>query len=252
MTNNTNTTVKTSTLCKALINNAKFTDSTHFINKTSIGETTFKKWLECLKDVSNKSFLYYEAIAENRENIETFEKAVYTSIKNLLALVGKVPTIDGKAETTVNSSILFYDAIRLAIKDDAKIEVKALMDAREAKKKAQKEYRENCLTSDGIVKNGLTESYINSFAKPITEAQTKIDTLLKKANASVFGTTEQKPTVFNKKFEIALRKAILNQYHWTVKEANKAKEEAKQTRKANRAPKAKAKTEAKAKATENK
>lgn len=231
----------TTTLCKNLINNASFTN--RFIGK-SIGESIYKKWIEALTEVKHNAFLYYEAEATGRteEQIEQAEKLVYTSIKNLLSLVGEIPTKDGQASTKINSSVLFLDSVRYAVNDNAKIEVEKLKKARQTKADLTKAYKKACLTDSGIVKNGLTEAYIASFTKPIDEANKQIEALLNKANNSVFGTEEAKISTFAKKFEIQLRKAIINQYNFTVKEANAQKQAQKQTRKANRSKKAEAKT----------
>lgn len=236
MKNNTNNNVKVkvTTLGKNLLLNAQYTDKSHFIGK-SIGEKTFAEWQKALKDLKHNAFEYYEALAEERENIADFEKSVYTSIKALLSIVGEVPTKEDETVTSkINSSVLFFDSVKLAVKEDSKVEVNKLVKAREALRQAKMEYRKNCLTEDGIVKNGLTEAYITKYAEAIKTATAEVEKLLKVKGNSVFGTEEVKLGTFAKKFEICLRKAMLKQYHWTVKEVKQTEQKQKQTRKANR------------------
>lgn len=234
--------IKTTTLCKKLLINAKYTDSTHFVNKTSVGEEVFSNWQKALKNLSHCGFEYYkglEDLADDTDKISILEKEVYSALKEVLSLVGKVPTADGKAESKINSSILFVDVLRCAVKDDGRQEVKALVKAREDKANAMKEYRKNCLTDDGIVKNGLTQAYIDQHSKAITDAQSRIEKLLSVANNSVYATTENKLSAFAKKFEIALRKQITKQYNWSSAEVKAEEKALKDKRKSNRSGKAK-------------
>ena len=230
----TTSTPTTTTLCKTLLLNASYTTNNKFVGK-SAGETVYKNWIDSLKELKHNSFLYYEALANERANIADFEKDVYTSIKKVLAVVGDIPTKDNPTvKTKINSKILFADSVAFAVKTDSKIEVKKLTTAREQKKQAVKAYRDNCLTKDGIPKNGLNADYVKSFETAITTAQAEIDKLLKIANNSVYGTTEVSISTFAKKFEIQLRKQMLKQYHFTVKEAKEQKQALKTERKKNR------------------
>lgn len=229
--------IKTTQICKKLLLNAKYTDSAHFVNKTSVGEETFAKWQKALKTLCHNGFEYYKGLedfAEDNDKISALEKDVYSALKDVLAIVGKIPTADGKAESKVNSAILFVDVLRCAVKDDGKKEVKSLVKAREDKASAMKEYRKNCLTDDGIVKNGLQQSYIDKHTKAIKDAQSRIEKLLSVANNSVYATLENKPSAFAKKFEIALRKQMLKQYNWTVAEVKAEEKSIADKRKSNR------------------
>lgn len=235
MKNTTNTnTIKTTTLCKQLLNNALYTTKEHYIGK-SIGENIYKEWQKALADLKTNSFQYYEALANERENLEVFEKSVYTSIKNLLTLVGTVPCKEDKTVSSkINSAILFQDAINLSVKLDSKVEISKLVSARENLRLAKKEYRDNCLTDNGFVKQGLNQNYIDSFTSTIEKCQAEINKLLQVKGNSVFGTSEVKLSTFAKKFEIQLRKAMLKQYNFTVAEVKAKKQAQKQERKANR------------------
>lgn len=235
MSNTTNKT-KVTTLCKNLLINAEYTTNDRFIGK-SIGESIFKNWLEALKDLKAASYQYYEAVATERAetDIEVFEKSVYTALKNLLSLVGEIPTKENAEVTSkINSAILFMDAVNLAVKLDSKVEIKKLVTARENLRIAKKEYRDNCLTENGVVKSGLNQAYIDNFDNAIKAAQTEVDKLLTVKGNSVFGTSEVKLSTFAKKFEIQLRKQMLKQYNFTVAEVKEQKTKQKQTRKANR------------------
>lgn len=239
---NTNTNkAKTTTLCKNLLINAEYTTNDRFIGK-SIGESIFKSWIEALTDLKKTAFQYYEAVATERAeaDIEVFEKTVYSALKNVLSLVGEIPTKENAEVTSkINSSILFIDAVNLAVKLDSKVEVKKLVTAREQLRLAKKEYRENCLTENGIVKSGLKAEYIATFDNAIKTAQAEVDKLLTVKGNSVYGTSEVKISTFAKKFEIQLRKQMLKQYNFTVAEVKEQKQKQKQTRKANRSTKAK-------------
>ena len=229
--------IKTTQLCKALLLNAKYTDSAHFVSKTKVGEETFAKWQKALKILCHNGFEYYkglEEFAEDSDRQTNLGKEVYSALKDVLSLVGKIPTADGKAESKINSAILFYDVIRCAVKDDGKKEVSSLVKAREEKATAMKEYRKNCLTDDGFVKNGLQQSYIDSHKKAIETAQAKIEKLLSVANNSVYSTTEVKSSAFAKKFEIALRKQMTKQYSWTSAEVKAEAKALADKRKSNR------------------
>ena len=253
MTNTTTTTttkaITTTTLCKVLLSNAKYTN--RFIGKSN-GEALFEKWIGSLKALKASAFAYYKAEAEGAtaEAIAEAEKAVYSDIRSLLALIGDIPTADGKESTRLSAKVLFLDSIRFAINDKARLEVASLVKAREALKTAKKEYKDNCLTADGFLKKGLSEDYIKAREEAIKTASAEIDKLLNKANNSVFATAEVKIGTFAKHFEIALRKAMLHNYNFTAEEAKAEKEAKKAERKANRGTsrggkKAKAEAEAK-------
>lgn len=235
MSNNNNNTKKvtTSIFCRQLLNNAKYTDNNHFISKTQVGDENFKQWLEKLAEVKHNAFLYYEALA-NEKDTEACEKAVYTSLKSIIALIGEIPTSDGKESTKINSAVLFNNAVTLAVKLDSKIEVKKLVEARDNLRLAKKNYRENCLTDKGFVKNGLSADYVKAFTDSIEKYQKEVDNLLSKANNSVFGTSEVKISTFAKKFEIQLRKEVTKKHGFTSAEAKAEKQKQKQTRKQNR------------------
>lgn len=230
---NTSTTFNPSTLCKALLNNAQFTTASHFIGK-SIGENIYSDWKKAITELKHNSFNYYVALADEVPEIEEYKNKVYTSIKNLLALVGEIPTSDGKSKSKINSSVLFADSVALAVKIDSKVEVTSVINARQALRTAKTEYKNNCLTKDGKPKKGLTEEYVKGFTDTIDKAQKKLDDLLAVANYSVYGTKEQSFATFAKKFEIQLRKAMLKQYNFTAKEAKAEKDKLNQTRKENR------------------
>ena len=239
MTTTTNK-IKTTTLCKNLLINAEYTTNDRFIGK-SIGEAIFKNWLEALKDIKQTAFQYYEAIATERAeaDLQVFEKSVYTAIKNLLSLVGDIPTRENAEVTSrINSAVLFIDAVNLAVKLDSKVEVKKLVNAREQLRIAKKEYRANCLNDNGIVKSGLNAEYIATFENAIKTAQSEVEKLLSVKGNSVFGTSEVKLSTFAKKFEVQLRKQMLKQYNFSVAEVKEQKQKQKQTRKANRSAKA--------------
>lgn len=228
--------VKVSTLCRVLLTNSKYTN--RFIGKSN-GEALFNTWINALKALKASAFNYYKAEAEQAEAsvIAEAEKAVYNEIRSLLALVGDIPTADGKESTKLSAKVLFLDAIRFAINDKAKQEIEALTKAREALKTAKSEYKKNCLTEQGTLKRGLTDAYINEKEEAIKTASAEVEKHLNKANASVFATAEVKIGTFAKHFEIALRKAILKQYNFTAEEAKAEKEAKKAEREANRGKK---------------
>lgn len=242
-------TIKASTLCKALLTNAKYTN--RFIGKSN-GEALFEKWIGSLKALKASAFAYYKAEAEQAEAsvIAEAEKAVYTDIRSLLSLVGDIPTADGKEATRLSAKVLFLDSITFAVNHKAKAEIEALCKAREALKTAKKDYKDNCLTADGFLKKGLNDDYIKAKEQAIKDANADIEKYLNKANASVFATAEVKIGTFAKHFEIALRKAMLVNYNFTAEQAKAEKEAKKQERKQNRgkAGKAEAKKPAKVKA----
>lgn len=231
-----NQAVKVSTLCKVLLSNAKYTN--RFVGKSN-GEALFSSWITSLKALKASAFAYYKAEAEGKEAsiIAEAEKAVYTEIKALTALVGDIPTSDGKASSRLSAKVLFLDSIRFAINDKAKKEIEALREAREALRKAKKEYKDDCLTADGFLKKGLNDEYIKAKEEAIKEANANIEKYLAKANASVYATAEVKIGTFAKAFEIALRKAMLKQYNFTAEEAKAEKEAKKAEREANRGTK---------------
>ncbi len=235
MTNTTTTTtaIKTTTLCKVLLTNAKYTN--RFIGKSN-GEALFTSWINALKALKASAFNYYKAEAEGAtaEVIAEAEKAVYTEIKALTALIGDIPTSDGKASTKLSAKVLFLDSIRFAINDKARLEIEALAKAREVLRSAKKEYKDSCLTSEGFLKRGLEEAYITAKEEAIKTASAEVEKLLNKANASVYATAEVKLGTFAKSFEIALRKAMLHNYNFTAEEAKAEKEAKKAERKANR------------------
>lgn len=240
--------VKTTTLCRVLLTNAKY--SNRFVGKSN-GEALFSNWITALKALKTSAFNYYKAEAEQAEAsvIAEAEKAVYTEIRSLLALVGDIPTADGKESTRLSAKVLFLDSITFAVNHKARNEIEALAKAREALKTAKKEYKDNCLTADGFLKKGLNEEYIKAREEAIKEANANIEKLLNRANASVFATAEVKIGTFAKHFEIALRKAMLHNYNFTAEEAKAEKEAKKQEREANRGKKRGGKkAEAKAKA----
>lgn len=250
----TNTTTKTTTLCKVLLTNAKYTN--RFVGKSN-GEALFTSWINALKALKHSAFAYY--VAEAGEATEAViaeaEKAVYTEVKALLSLIGDIPTVDGKESTKLSAKVLFLDSVRLSVNDKAKQEIEALTKAREALRTAKAEYKKDCLTDEGFLKRGLEEAYIASKEQAIKEATAEVEKLLNKANASVFATAEVKTGTFAKAFEIALRKAMLKQYNFTAEQAKAEKEAKKAEREANRGSKrggkqakAKAKAEAEAKA----
>lgn len=241
MKNNTNTannsvSVKVTTLCKVLLQNAKYTN--RFIGK-SHGESLFTTWTGSLKTLKASAFAYYKAEAEEAEAsvIAEAEKALYNEIRALTALVGDIPTSDGKEATRLSAKVLFLDSIRFAVNDKARKEVEALTKAREALRTAKAEYKKDCLTEDGLLKRGLSEDFVTAKEKAIKDASAEVEKLLGKANNSVFATAEVKIGTFAKNFEIALRKAIAKQYNFTAEEAKKAKEEQKKQREANRGKK---------------
>ena len=251
---NTNTKVvnqvKASTLCRVLLTNAKYTN--RFVGKSN-GEALFTAWINALKALKSTAFAYYKAEAEGAEAsaIAEAEKAVYTEIKALTALIGDIPTSDGKESTKLSAKVLFLDSIRFAINDKAKNEIEALTKTREALRTAKAEYKKNCLTEQGTLKRGLAEEYITAKEEAIKEANADIEKHLNKANASVFATAEVKIGTFAKSFEIALRKAMLKQYNFTAEEAKAEKEAKKAEREANRGTKRGGK-QAKAKAEQKK
>ena len=257
---NTNTqatnSVKASTLCRVLLANAKYTN--RFVGKSN-GEALYTNWLNALKALKASAFAYYKAEAEQAEAsaIAEAEKAVYTEIRALTALIGDIPTADGKESTRLSAKVLFLDSIRFAVNDKARLEIEALSKAREALRTAKKEYKDNCLTSDGFLKKGLNEEYIKAKEEAIKEANANIEKYLNKANASVYATAEVKIGTFAKSFEIALRKAMLKQYNFTAEQAKAEKEAKKAEREANRGTKrggkqAKAKAKAEQKPAEAK
>jgi hypothetical protein len=228
--------IKVTTLCKVLLQNAKYTN--RFVGK-SHGEALFNTWIGSLKTLKASAFAYYKAEAEQAEAsvIAEAEKALYTEIRSLLSLVGDIPTSDGKESTKLSAKVLFLDSIAFAVNHKAKQEIEALTKAREALKTAKKEYKDNCLTADGFLKKGLNDEYIKAREQAIKDANASIEKLLNKANASVFSTAEVKIGTFAKNFEIALRKAVSNQYHFTAEQAKAEKEAKKQEREANRGKK---------------
>lgn len=241
MKNNNNTTngkqeIKITTLCKILLQNAKY--SNRFIGK-SHGEALFSTWQGALKALKHSAFAYYKAEAEQvtTEAIAEAEKAVYTEIRGLTALIGVIPTADGKESTTLSAKVLFLDSIRFAINDKAKQEIEALTKAREALRTAKAEYKKDCLTADGFLKNGISEAMKTAREEAIKTASADVEKYLNKANASVFATAEVKLGTFAKNFEIALRKAMLKQYNFTAEEAKAEKEAKKAEREANRGKK---------------
>lgn len=225
--------VKVTTLCKVLLSNAKYTN--RFIGKSN-GEALFASWINACKALKAKAFAYYKAEAEQAEAsvIAEAEKAVYAEIRSLLALVGDIPTKDGKEATRLSAKVLFLDSVGFAVNHKAKQEIEALAKAREALRTAKKEYKDNCLTSDGFLKKGLNDEYIKAKEEAIKEANASIEKLLDKANASVYATAEVKIGTFAKAFEIALRKAMLVNYNFTAEQAKAEKEAKKAERKANR------------------
>lgn len=228
-----NTTFNPSTLCKALLSNAQFTTASHFIGK-SIGENIYSDWKKALTELKHNSFKYYVALVDEVPNIEEYKNTVYTSIKNLLALVGEIPTADGKTKSKINSSVLFADAVSLAVKIDGKVEVSSVVNARQNLRTVKTDYKNSCFTKDGKLKKGITEEYLETFTLAIDTAQKTLDELLSVANYSVYGTKEQSFATFAKKFEIQLRKAMLKQYNFTAKEAKAEKDKLSQARKENR------------------
>ena len=228
--------IKVSTLCKVLLSNAKYTN--RFVGKSN-GEAVFTSWINALKALKSTAFAYYKAEAEGAEAsvIAEAEKAVYTEIKALTALIGDIPTADGKESTKLSAKVLFLDAIRFAINDKAKQEIKALTDAREALKQAKAEYKKDCLTEQGTIKRGLQDDFITAKEQAIKDAQESVNKYLEKANASVFATAEVKIGTFAKSFEIAIRKAMLKQYNFTAEQAKAEKEAKKAEREANRGKK---------------
>ena len=241
--------VKTTTLCRVLLTNAKY--SNRFVGKSN-GEALFNNWISALKSLKASAFAYYKAEAEGEEAsvIAEAEKKVYTEIKSLLALVGDIPTADGKESTRLSAKVLFLDSIIFAVNHKARNEIEALAKAREGLKTAKKEYKDNCLTADGFLKKGLNEEYIKAKEEAIKTASAEVEKLLNKANASVFATAEVKIGTFAKHFEIALRKAMLHNYSFTSEQAKAEKEAKKKEREANRGKKRGGKAEAKAKQEE--
>lgn len=241
MKNTTNTTI----LCKTLLHNAKFT--TKFVNKSTIGEENFKKWDSACNELRLKAFEYYKGLAlANNEEVVTLEKEVYTSLKNVLALVGEVPTKDEKATSKIpcNSLVfdgevckgtLFNDVIAIAVNRVAKIEKQKLLDLRQDKKTIAKKYKEDCFNDNGTPKNGVNAELFASYQAQIDEKQAQIEKLLDIANNSIYGTTIAKKGKFLKEFEISLRKVVTQRHNFTVEEVKAEKEALKKTRKTNRA-----------------
>lgn len=239
-----NKTVKTTVLCKALLNNAKFT--TKFVNKSVIGEEGFKVWENACNDLRLKAFEYYKGLAlATSEEVVTLEKEVYTSLKNVLSLVGEVPTVDEKTTSKIpcNSLVfdgeickgtLFADIVAIAVNRVAKIEKQKLIDLRQDKKTIAKKYKETCFNENGTPKNGVAQETFASFQAQIDEKQAQIDKLLNIANNSVYGTSIAKKGKFLKEFEISLRKVVTQRHNFTVEEVKKEKEEVKKARKSNR------------------
>ena len=229
-------TIKATTLCKVLLQNAKYTN--RFIGK-SHGEALYTSWINALKALKITAFAYYKAEAEQAkaEVIAEAETDVYTEIKALTALIGDIPTADGKESTKLSAKVLFLDSIRFAVNDKAKNEIKALTEAREALRTAKAEYKKNCLTEQGTLKRGLSEEYITAKEEAIKTASARVEECLNKANASVYATAEVKIGTFAKSFEIALRKAMLKQYNFTAEQAKAEKEAKKAEREANRGTK---------------
>ena len=235
-TTTTTATVKASTLCRVLLTNARYTN--RFVGKSN-GEALFTAWLNALKALKASAFAYYKAEAEQAEPavIAEAEKAVYTEIRALTALIGDIPTADGKESTKLSAKVLFLDSIRFSINDKARLEIEALAKAREALRTAKKAYKDDCLTADGFLKKGLNDEYIKAREEAIKEANADIEKYLSKANASVYATAEVKIGTFAKSFEIALRKAMLKQYNFTAEQAKAEKEAKKAEREANRGTK---------------
>lgn len=230
---NTNTTFVPSTLCKNLLTNAQYTTASHFIGK-SIGENIYADWKKALTELKHNSFNYYVALVDEVPNIEEYKNKVYSSIKSLLFLVGEIPTADGMATSKINSSVLFADAVSLAVKIDGKVEVSSVVNARQNLRTVKTDYKNSCFTKDGKLKKGITEEYLETFTLAIDTAQRTLDDLLSVANYSVYGTKEQSFSTFAKKFEIQLRKAMLKQYNFTAKQAKAEKDKLNQARKENR------------------
>lgn len=224
---------QTTTLCKVLLNNAKYTN--RFINKVD-HKAIIEPWTNACKMIKSSAFAYYKAEAEQAEPavIAEAEKKVYDSIRFLLSLVGDIPTADGKESTRLSAKVLFLDSIAFAVNHKAKQEIEALTKAREALKTAKKVYKDDCLTSIGTLKNGLNEDYIKVREKAIVEANADIEKYLARANASIYATAEAKQGTFAKAFEISLRKAMLHNYNFTAEQAKAEKEAKKQERKSNR------------------
>lgn len=237
-------TTKTTVLCKALINNAKFT--TKFVNKTTLGEQGFKTWENACNDLRLKAFEYYKGLAlATSDEIIALEKDVYSALKVVLGLVGEIPTKDEKTTSKIpcNSLVfdgdvckgtLFNDIIAIAVNRFAKIEKQKLLDLRQDKKTIMKKYKETCFNENGTPKNGIKQEVFASYQAQIDEKQTKIEKMLDVANNSIYGTTIAKKGKFIKEFEISLRKVVLARHNFTVEQVKQEKAQTKATRKSNR------------------
>jgi hypothetical protein len=242
MKNNTTATApatKVTALCINLLYNAKFT--TKFINKTAIGEEAYKEWKTAVLTLRNVAYDYYKALpTATEEEAKTAENKVFEALRTIIHFVGTVPTADKKgtvkipANAKTDSGTLFLDVVAKAVNTSAKIEVKAIQEARNNLQLARKAYKENCLTAKGIVKSGLTKEYIKQYTDSIEEHENTIAKLLEKANNSVYGTAPAKDARFLKDFEICFRKVLTERYNFTSEEAKADKKKTAEARKANR------------------
>lgn len=234
VTNNATEKAKGTTICEALLTNGKYTNK--YIGKSN-GEALYDGWKNQCTLLLNAGFEYYIALKINasEEAVKKADKVFFDVIRSFKDYIGNVPTADRKGYAKISAEAIKIDVLLSAINVNAKNEVKALEEARKAKKEATADFKTSCKTKDGKIKRGLNKDFVEAKENAVKEATEKVASLLEVENASQWADGKVKPSTFLKKFEKQFIKTLKGRNGLTLEEVKaeeKAKEEERKARRA--------------------